>query len=309
MTTVMLWSASGSVLSLIGSAALLHSVWNVLLKKADGGAGFLWLCTLISALCLVPLGAVGAINGDAASDWRMLGAWSVGAWVCVGASALVHVAYKLTLQRGYRSADFSVVYPLARGVAPFCAVVGAALWLSDVPSMLGWLGCIAISVGVFCLSRSGASVAPSAGGIAGMSKGIGWGVGAGVCIAAYSLIDAWAIKGLLLPPSLYYAAALVLRCALLAPAALSDHAALAREWRRNWRYAIGVGVLSPLGYLLILFALQRAPLSVVAPLREVGMLFGVLLGAWCLREPLGKTRLIGAGAVMLGAMAISVGIA
>jgi uncharacterized membrane protein len=77
--------------------------------------------------------------------------------------------------------------------------------------------------------------------------------------------------------------------------------------RGRWGLAIGVGVLSPLSYILVLAALgMGAPLSVVAPAREMSMMVGALFGMAILREPVGVGRIAGclvliAGVMLLGA--------
>ena len=77
--------------------------------------------------------------------------------------------------------------------------------------------------------------------------------------------------------------------------------------RGRWPFAVGVGLLSPLSYILVLAALDMgAPLSVVAPAREMSMMVGALFGMVILREPVGPWRLLGclvliAGVILLGA--------
>lgn len=116
-----------------------------------------------------------------------------------------------------------------------------------------------------------------------------WGGLTGALIATYTVIDAYAVRHL-----------------GLAPVALARPARFAAAMRGHWRLAIGVGLLSPLSCILVLFALDMgAPVSVVAPMREMSMMLGALLGMVVLRERVGVWRLIGcavliAGVVLLG---------
>src|SRR6185369_9449792 len=106
---------SGAALALVISGALIHAFWNVQAKKASGGVPFIWLFGLVSVAMLAPIAGIRIYRADAAFDAPFL--------VAVAASAVIHVVYSYALQRGYRSGEFSVVYPIARGVAPMLSVI------------------------------------------------------------------------------------------------------------------------------------------------------------------------------------------
>lgn len=280
-------------LILVVAGAALHALWNLFAKKASGGLPFVWLFGLVSLAVSLPFGW---------SSWNAnTQQLTLQAWAAIAASALVHVVYSLVLQKGYRASDFSIVYPLARGTGPLFAVIGAIVVLGEAPSVLGWLGILAILLGILLISGTTRAVffpAPAA------RAGMLWGTLTGISIAAYTVIDGCAIKALGIAPVLYYFLGLVLRTILLAPQALINLQALRAQWRLNSRYIVAVGILSPLAYTLVLFAMTMAPLSYVAPLRELSMLLGVLLGARLLREAFSPSRVIGtvcmvAGVVML----------
>jgi drug/metabolite transporter (DMT)-like permease len=227
-------------------------------------------------------------------------AWPSMGWWAVAASGAIHVAYSLVLQRGYQNADFSVVYPTARGTAPAITVIGAVCGMGEAPSGGGWLGLLLVGLGI--VLTAGLLQGLRGGGTRHW-QGLGWGALTGVCIAAYTLLDNWAIKTLSCPPLLYYTLSLACRFALLAPWAWQGRS----HWRSTWQAdrvpIVIVGVLSPVSYLAVLWAMQSAPLSYVAPLREVSMLVGVWLGAWYLRETQTMARLIGT-VMMIGGVAV-----
>ena len=76
--------------------------------------------------------------------------------------------------------------------------------------------------------------------------------------------------------------------------------------RGYWGLALGVGLLSPLSYILVLAALSSgAPLSLVAPMREMSMMLGALMGMLILREAVGPWRLIGCGVLIGGVILLS----
>ena len=112
---------------------------------------------------------------------------------------------------------------------------------------------------------------------------------------------------LLISPILVDYVGNLLRVPFLLPAALRDRGGFADLWRSQWRAALVIAVLGPLGYVLVLFAVQLAPLSHVAPAREVSMLFAALIGGRLLGEADRATRLVGAACIAAGVGALALG--
>ena len=137
--------------------------------------------------------------------------------------------------------------------------------------------------------------------------GIGWGAATGALIAGYTLIDGYAVKVLLLSPILVDYVGNLFRVPFLLPAALRDRGGFGEVWRAQWRAALVVAVLGPLGYVLVLYAVRLAPLSHVAPAREVSMLFAALIGGRLLGEGDRSLRLVGAACIAGGVGALALG--
>jgi uncharacterized membrane protein len=78
-------------------------------------------------------------------------------------------------------------------------------------------------------------------------------------------------------------------------------------WREQWKYALLVAAISPVSYVLVLYAVQQAPISHVAPAREVSMLFAALIGGHLLREGDRMLRLLGALFIAAGVIALALG--
>src|SRR5262245_2965910 len=126
-------------LTLILAAAVVHASWNYFLKRSGGGTVFVWLFATLSALIYAPLAA--------AIIWWLKPDFG---WVHYGlmfASASLHTAYYLLLDRGYRSGDLSIVYPLARGTGPLITMLCAVLFLDENPSLLAVAGALLIGGG------------------------------------------------------------------------------------------------------------------------------------------------------------------
>jgi drug/metabolite transporter (DMT)-like permease len=281
-------------LALVLTAALLHALWNIAAKKAGGNHHF----ALLSVLMTVGLWAPAAL-WVGTGEWQRWGAME---WGVLGASALAHVLYFTVLLTGYRKADLTVVYPVARGSGPLLASVGAVLILGEVVTLLGAAGILAVCGGVFLIAGGtrlwrGADQKAIA--------GVRWGAATGALIATYTVIDGYAVKVLLIGPVLVDYVGNVLRVPLLALPVLRDRSGFMPALRAQWKHALVVAALGPLAYILVLYAVTMAPLSHVAPAREVSMLFAALIGGRLLGEGDRALRLAGAACIALGVIALA----
>jgi len=277
---------NGFALGLVVAAAVVHAIWNFAAKRVgDGGAPFVFLYYTVSALVFGPIAAILAVFDH--PQWT----WLLAAVV----TAVLHVAYGTVLQRGYAVGDLSVVYPLARGTGPLLSVLVAVLFLGEHPGWLGLVGALLVVVGVLVIGTGKATPA-----------GVFYGVLTGAVIAAYTLWDAHSVTALAVPPLIYFGAGSIGESLLLLPTALRAKASVAALWRAHRREVLAVGLLSPLGYLLVLYALQMAPVSLVAPAREVSIVLGGFVAWRLLGEAQAVRRLAGSLVVLAGIAAIAV---
>ena len=281
---------SAFALSLVLSGALCHALWNIVAKKAAGGLAFVWLFGQVSVFAALPVALWIWHTQPQTFDTSM--------WLAAIGSGVIHIVYSLVLQKGYQVSDFSVVYPIARGSGPLITVVVATTLLGELPSLTGVLSVGAILAGLF-VSADGGRIF-GRGNSTKRQLGVLWGLLTGVCIASYTVLDGWAIKSLGMSPVLFYVVGLIVRSALLAPFALRRPEELRTQWRTHRSAILTVGLLSPTAYALVLYALQIAPLSYVAPVREISMLIGTLLGARLLKEAVRPTQIVGAGIMLAG---------
>jgi drug/metabolite transporter (DMT)-like permease len=135
--------------------------------------------------------------------------------------------------------------------------------------------------------------------------GILWGLLIGACIASYTLTDGWAVKYLAISPILVDYSGNFFRAIVLAPRALTNRTQLRREICEYGRAAAIVGVLGPLGYILVLWAMTMAPISHVAPTRELATLIGAYFGSRLLKEPAGWKRVTGAASIVVGVICLA----
>lgn len=239
----------------------------------------------------------------------MLPRWGWVEWTVVTVSGVLHVLYYVVLLRGYRKADLTVVYPLARGSGPLLSSLVAITLLGERISAVGAAGIAGVVGGVFLIA-GGPGLLRAAHDPAQrrrVHKGMVYGLLTGAFIASYTVVDGYGVRFLLMSPILIDYLGNFVRVALLAPAVLRDRPAAATLWRRQWKYALLVGAISPVSYVLVLYAMQAAPLSHVAPAREVSMLFAALIGGHLLGEGDRLQRLLGAALIAAGVMALALG--
>jgi drug/metabolite transporter (DMT)-like permease len=231
------------------------------------------------------------------------------AWLlAIIGNAVLHIAYGIVLQRGYTVGDLSVVYPLARGTGPLLSGAFAILALGERPGPIALLGGLLIVIGVLVIGFAHPLTEADGPGPRGRRRlGIAFGILTGAVIAGYTLWDAHSVTALAVPPLIYFGAATLLQSTLLLPMALRFRPQVARIWHDHKVEAMIIGIASPVAYLFVLFALRRAPVSLVAPAREVSIVFGGLIGWLVLREPNPARRLAGAVIVLAGIAAIAVG--
>ena len=292
---------SPAALTLVVLAGLIHAIWNIAAKKAGGDVRFAAFSALLMMVVWAPLGLW--------LGWSAVPLWGATEWALVATSGVVHVFYYVVLLRGYRKSDLTVVYPLARGSGPLLSSLVALFLLGERVTLLGALGVAAVVGGVFLIAGGPGlfRAAHDPAKRARVRTGIGYGLLTGVFIASYTVVDGYAVKVVLMSPILVDYFGNFVRLVLLVPPLLADRVAAAALWRAQWKYALAVAVLSPVSYVLVLFAMQTAPLSHVAPAREVSMLFAALIGGRLLGEGDRALRVLGAACIALGVMALALG--
>lgn len=279
---------------LIAAAAVAHATWNIAIKRAGtSGAGFLWSGIVVGAIVFAPFGIHSLVT-----EGVDLVAWLP--WAAV--SGLMQVVYFLVLQRGYRVGDVSVVYPLARGSGPLLAVVLAVILLGERPTVLELVGALVVIAGVVVIGFAGDRSHRRSN-----RAGVVYGLVVGVLIAIYTLWDAAAVTVGGMPVVGLYWGSVVFQLLLLAAPALRRARATLEVARTHWVAVLLFGILSPLAYILVLIAIQFAPVSVIAPAREVSVVLVGLAGWLLFREPHPVQRLLGAGIVLAGVALLALG--
>lgn len=179
-------------LALVLFAAVLHASWNFVSKKSGGGSSFVLLYETFAFLVYMPLLYL--------VDFKRLLTLPVEMWLLIILSAVLHVIYTIVLQTGYRKADYSVVYPTARGTGPAFTVLVAVFLFGERLAPLGFAGIACVLLGIVLLALPGKDQELKSS----LSQGLFWGVLTGVFIASYSSLDGFAIQLIGLTPLMYY---------------------------------------------------------------------------------------------------------
>jgi drug/metabolite transporter (DMT)-like permease len=274
---------------LVLCSGLAHAVWNMFAKQSTDKPVFLWAIYAPSTIVLLPV-LINELSGNQ---------FSLREWLFMGASLLMQSIYAFLLAQTYKAGDLSQVYPIMRGMPTLLTPAAGVLLLGESLPMWGWIGigCMLIGFVVMVGRRQ------EAGEGAASVRPILLALGVGLCITTYTLVDKVNL-GYMSPLALLEVTnigfLLGLTSSVLKPGRLK--AVVRRHRNILWLGAI----LSPGSYLLFLFAARTADVSTVAPLREVGIVFGTLLGLLVLKESQGVRRLVASAAVVTGIMMIAI---
>jgi uncharacterized membrane protein len=283
-------------LALVLSSALIHASWNYLLKKSGGGPG------LITAACLASLVFYAPVVAGAA--WLQQYEFQPIHLVLMFMSGMVHTTYFLLLDRAYRSGgDLSIVYPLARATGPLLTIAVAALFLGERPGPTAIAGAALIGVSALVLTGNPFNWHRSE-----ARHAVGFALLTGFTISLYTIADKWSVASWLIPPLVFDWGCNFFRSAVLVP--LIQHrnpGAIAEAWRLRRGTVVTIALLSPLSYIFVLTAMVFTPVSLVAPAREVSILFAALMGAHLLKEGDVTRRLIAAVGMALGVAGLTAG--
>jgi drug/metabolite transporter (DMT)-like permease len=276
-------------LALVLGAALMHAAWNALAKKGGDPLIFLWWAGMLASGLYLPV--------TAAAIWRTgLPAEAV---PFVVATSVLHALYFWSLGRAYAAGDYSIVYPVARGLGVALVPPLALAAFDERVAGLGLLGALLVVSGISWLSwRPGAWRLDHL-----LRPGTGWAVVTGCLIATYSVVDKAGVARLHPLPYMGFLMSGATLC--LAPAVRARRKRLLPEWRANRRAILVAGFMIPTSYLLVLFAFQLSKAAYVVAAREVSVALSALIGCLLLREGETARRLLGAAVVLAGVACVA----
>lgn len=260
----------------------MHAGWNAMVKAGtDRFAAILQLALTQStvALLLAPFFPAPARE----------------AWPWLAAAGVLHTGYKVFLLRAYAHGDLSQVYPLARGTAPVLVALAGTLLLGETLGATDALAVAAVAAGVICTALfAGRGVRRIA------SKALAYALGTAGFTAAYTLADAHGARLAGTASGFALWLFVVDGLGMTAFGVAARGPGVLRTLAPGWRAGALAGVLSLASYWIAIWAFTRAPVALVAALRETSVLFAVLIAALILRERVGPGRWAAAALICAG---------
>jgi len=276
---------SAAALTLVLLSGFVHAIWNVFAKRSGHKAVFLWWCQWAAIAVFLPF---------ALRELSTLQPVSPTGWLLAAASVALHGVYVLLLAKTYTAGDLSQAYPIMRGTSPLLVPLLGVLLLQERLPWTGWCG-VALIVGGIALTGDWRAL--FLGRRSAANRTLPLALAVGVMIAGYTVVDKIALAHL--PAITLNSFSNVGNLLALSTIALRS-GAMAKEWRLHWRTIVLGGLLAPGGYVLFLKALELAPVSHLAPMREIGTVFGALLGIFWLKESRGASRIAASAFITAG---------
>lgn len=270
-------------LAVLGAAAL-HATWNAWVR--GGSNPLLHTAALVIWTGVIAIPVAMVLPPPHPDSWPLL-----------AASIVIHVFYYLTLARAYTHGALSVVYPIMRGGAPVLVSLGTWAFIGESLSTAGWLGVLLVSLGVLAIAFKAK--------LENARKAIGWAVACSVTIATYSIVDGQGAR--LSQNVLSFTAWLFILESIIFTALLSlagQGKPLVSYIRARFTATAMGGLLSAVGYAIVLWAMTQAPMALVSATRETSVLFAALLGVWLLKEKLTARQWTGAVVIVAGLIAL-----
>lgn len=273
------------VLGLVLLAALMHAVWNTLIKT--GGDGL-----LMFAAMKVPTMVVGVLV------LAVVGLPNMASVPYAIGSAAGFTAYCFLLIWAYRVGDLNFIYPVARGTAPLGVALLSGLLLGEYLSGPGLTGILIISAGIATLAYHPQTLARH---LPDLLRA----VGVGLCIAIYTFFDG--VGARISGNVLGYTATMSIFSGipLVIAAVVMRGAEVAGFLRREWKIGMLGGVMMFTTYAIVIYAMTLTQMTHVAALRETSVIFAAVIGTLILKEPLGVRRILAATVVAAGIVLVT----
>ncbi|MFC5653815.1 SMR family transporter [Paenibacillus solisilvae] len=276
-----------SVLLVIGSG-LLNAICGFFTKKSMHKGVFLGSMIFIASILLSPHLFMELASAVLPAEGYAL----------LALSMLIQFCNGYLLSRAYMFGDLSQVYPIMRGTGVIFIPIIGVLFLDESLQMWGWVGVASIAGGIFMLSGWSARARDHL-----AIRPVLFAFMVGLCITCYTVVDKMALH-YISPVSLLQIGNFGFVLAFLRP--LSSWKQVREEWSVNWKFILLASFFSPASYLLFLIAMDMAPVSHLAPIREIGTVFAALLGIWLLKERQGWKRIATAAVIAAGIVIIGI---
>ncbi|WP_261886406.1 EamA family transporter [Vibrio pomeroyi] len=291
-----------SAIIIVIISALLHAGWNVLGKSNQGsGSSFFLASGFAAAAILTPyliwyVYSVGFAN------------ITIPFWQLLFLSGICQIIYLIGLGIAYKQADIGVIYPMARALPVLMVGLGTVLIGYEL-SLNQWIGFALITLGCLFVPLKQFSELRLK---AYLNLGVLWALIAAIGTTGYSIIDKEAL--LLLEPlstsnitnkhtAIFYLG--IQFWAIVIPLSIwllvnNQRVEFTNAWILRKKATVA-GIMMASTYGLVLFAMTMTEnVSLVVALRQVSIIFGVVMGIYFLKEKWHMTRGVGVVFIIAG---------
>lgn len=267
------------LLAVLGSA-LLHASWNAAIKTG---------ASRIGAMVILSIGEITIGLGVAAffplPDPHI--------WPWVFASSCAHFFYKFFLAYAYDRGDLSRVYPIARGGAPLIVAVMGSIFLADQLTLQEYIGILMLGFGILLMGQGVFANGEN-------RKMLPFAIGSACATASYTMIDGSGAR-VAGDAVMYIAWVFVVEGTLFTCGMLALHGAkIVPRTKSDWQAGLFAAAASYAAYAISVWAMTRAPIAVVAALRETSILFAVLIGWLIFGEKMTRGKAVAASVIVAG---------
>lgn len=274
------------VAALALAAALLHAVWNALVKGGNDQAAALSAISLGGAIAGLPIIILLPLPAPESLPF-------------LATSVFLHLGYMVFLARAYEVGDLSQVYPIARGLSPLLIGLGGYLLVGETLSPLALIGVVISSAALFALGWLGGGANADHN-----RRALFFAVGTGVWISLYTISDGLGARASGNPIA-FVGWLSVLDVSFFVLMMLRHRQRMTNYFATRPIGPLLGGAVSIVAYGMVIYAMSLAPMAAVSALRETSVIFATLIGTYFLKESYGRARVPAAIAVALGAALIT----
>jgi uncharacterized membrane protein len=282
----MFWIA----MSLVIISGTMNAIWNFFAKRSESKQAYLALIVMTANVILIPILLMELLSER----------YPLQVYLLLLLSMAAQAAYAFMLSQVYKLGDLSQVYPIQRGTGVLLIPLISVIFMGERLSIAGWAGVAIILLGILGLSEWNKRSNP---GQAVQLIPVLTALGVGLCTTSYVLIDKMTLQYV---TPLTLIAASNIGFMLGNVRTMVNGKTLLSEWRKNKGMILLGSVLMPGSYFLFLLAMNLAPVSHIAPVREIGTVVATLLGIWILKEKNGIRRLMTATAITAGIIVVGI---
>ena len=278
---------------LILFSALIHSIWNIQLKKSSDPYKFLISIATFAWLLFTPYSIFKLFTLTISPE----------TFIFVILSFLIHFLYFIFLGKAYTNFDLSLVYPIARGLSVFLLPIYGIFILSETITTFALIGCFFIFYGIILTGSISHNYLISIEGLKKLfNSGVISALTIGVIISFYSLADKQAAGEIDPILFVWFTDTSAVLLFFYYQIKNKDYVSY---FSSNFKKLVIPGLFQFSSYAIVIYAYSTTFLSYAGTFREVGTVFGAIFAKIFLGENFTVKKSFGIFFIIFGAILIS----